>query len=105
MPAIGSLSIPKECEIEGVNNFQGNLFHSARWDHSISLKNRDVVVIGNGCSASQFVPAIAEKAKHLTQFARSPQWYIKMPVVKFGKVDQFLFSFVPGFLWLIRLVC
>ena len=42
----GSLSVPKECETPGASNFQGPLFHSAKWDHSFDWKNKDVVALG-----------------------------------------------------------
>jgi cation diffusion facilitator CzcD-associated flavoprotein CzcO len=65
--AVGGLSTPKECDIKGYQQFEGPLFHSARWDHSVDLKGKNVVVVGNGCSATQFVPIIAEQVKTLTQ--------------------------------------
>lgn len=43
---VGSLSVPKECEIPGAQGFQGPLFHSANWDHSFDWKDKDVVVLG-----------------------------------------------------------
>lgn len=69
--AAGSLSIPSDCPVPGKSSFQGPCFHSARWQ-DVDLKGKKVVVIGNGCSACQFVPIIAEEAKHLTQYIRSP---------------------------------
>ena len=44
--AVGALSIPKECDIKGAENFKGRLFHSAQWDHSFDWADKDVVVIG-----------------------------------------------------------
>lgn len=44
--AVGSLSVPNPCEIEGVNDFGGRLFHSAKWDHGLDWKDKEVVVIG-----------------------------------------------------------
>lgn len=44
--AVGALSIPKECDIKGYNNFRGKLFHSAQWDHQFNWANKDVIVIG-----------------------------------------------------------
>jgi cation diffusion facilitator CzcD-associated flavoprotein CzcO len=65
--AVGGLSVPKECDIPGHENFKGKMFHSARWDWSVDLKGKDVIVVGNGCSATQFVPEIAKEVKTLTQ--------------------------------------
>jgi cation diffusion facilitator CzcD-associated flavoprotein CzcO len=37
--------------LKGLESFKGDLFHSARWRHDISLEEKRVGVIGNGCSA------------------------------------------------------
>ncbi|KAF2234375.1 cyclohexanone 1,2-monooxygenase, partial [Viridothelium virens] len=71
--AVGALSVPKECEIPGAEDFKGHIFHSSRWDHSFKWADKDVVVLGNGCSATQFVPILTtgpSPVHHLTQFAR-----------------------------------
>lgn len=44
--AVGSLSVPNECKIQGVQNYKGKLFHSAQWDHSFDWKDKNVVVLG-----------------------------------------------------------
>lgn len=49
MSCVGMLQYPKECNIPGYENFKGALFHSARWDHSVDLTGKDVIVVGNGC--------------------------------------------------------
>lgn len=67
--AVGALSVPKECETPGALNFQGPLFYSARWDHSFDWKNKDVVVPGNGCPATQFVPIMSGGPNALTKSA------------------------------------
>ena len=48
--AVGALSIPRECEIEGAGTFKGALFHSARWDHEFDWGDKEVVVIGTPLS-------------------------------------------------------
>lgn len=47
--ATGQLVEPKPCDIPGADSFKGSIFHSARWDHGVSLKDKNVIVIGNGC--------------------------------------------------------
>lgn len=47
--ATGLLAQPRECDIPGAASFKGALFHSARWDHSVDLEGKRVVVVGNGC--------------------------------------------------------
>ena len=55
----GGLSEPKLPDIEGIDTFAGELFHSARWDHDVDLTGKRVAVIGTGASAIQIVPEIA----------------------------------------------
>jgi cation diffusion facilitator CzcD-associated flavoprotein CzcO len=60
--------------IEGLREFQGVLFHSARWDENHSLKGERVAVIGSAASAVQFVPQIASDTQQLYIFQRSAPW-------------------------------
>ena len=48
--ALGILQIPKYPEIQGISDFQGTIFHSARWSNT-ELRGKRVAVIGNGASA------------------------------------------------------
>ncbi len=74
--ATGPLSRPSLPAISGIESFAGTMFHSARWDHSHSLKGERVAVIGTGASAVQFVPEIAPVADHVTVFQRSAPWVL-----------------------------
>ncbi|KAI7529839.1 hypothetical protein KC331_g14989, partial [Hortaea werneckii] len=94
--AVGSLSVPKPCEIPGAETFKGHLFHSAQWDHSLDWKNKDIVVLGNGCSATQFVPIMAQDAKQLTQFARQAQFLAERPNPDYGSLFKWVMRYVPG---------
>jgi cation diffusion facilitator CzcD-associated flavoprotein CzcO len=62
--ATGALSEPRLPDIEGIEGFRGELFHSARWDHSADLAGRRVAVIGTGASAIQIVPEVQRVAAH-----------------------------------------
>lgn len=73
---VGALSVPRKCDVPGSESFQGSLFHSARWEKDVDLQDRKVVILGNGCTASQIVPAISPKVKQLTQIVRSKHWYV-----------------------------
>jgi cation diffusion facilitator CzcD-associated flavoprotein CzcO len=50
---VGSLSVPKQCDIPGADTFKGKMFHSAQWDHTFDWNNKDVVVLGT-CPSPQF---------------------------------------------------
>lgn len=89
MSAVGGYTNPKYPELPGLDSFQGQVVHTAKWQQEYDLRGRDVVIIGNGCeynvvlpsclqhankssigSASQVVPAIIEDVGSLTQFIR-----------------------------------
>lgn len=77
--AIGTLDRPHIPNIEGFESFQGKIFHSARWDDTFQSKDKNVVVLGNGASATQFVPELVSNAGKgkVTQFVRSAHWWTK----------------------------
>lgn len=79
VPAVGALHLPNDCDIKGAENFKGALFHSARWDHSVVTKDKNVCVVGNGCSATQFVPILVKDAKMVRQFVRSMHYLMPNP--------------------------
>ena len=53
--ATGQLVEPKACDIPGAESFRGSLFHSAKWDHTVDLEGKNVVVIGNGCESPPYL--------------------------------------------------
>jgi cation diffusion facilitator CzcD-associated flavoprotein CzcO len=80
--AVGILNLMKLPMIPGMERFAGESFHSARWDYEYTggspdgnltnLADKVVGVIGAGASAIQCVPSLAESAKHLYVFQRTP---------------------------------
>jgi len=74
--ACGQLNEPRISEIDGLDSFEGETFHSARWRHDLDLADQRIGVIGNGASAVQFVPEIAPAASQLTVFQRSAHWIV-----------------------------
>jgi cation diffusion facilitator CzcD-associated flavoprotein CzcO len=77
--AVGLFDRPALPDIPGRSDFKGPQFHSARWDHSVSLAGKTVAVIGTGASAIQFVPAIAPEVEALHVFQRSAQYVLPKP--------------------------
>jgi cation diffusion facilitator CzcD-associated flavoprotein CzcO len=47
--AVGGLSMPNSFNIPGIETFMGDIVHTAQWNSDLSIQNKDVVVIGNGC--------------------------------------------------------
>jgi len=78
------LSRPSIPEIEGLDTFGGRWFHSARWDRGHDLAGRDVVVIGTGASAIQFVPEVVKVAGRVTVLQRTPSYVLSMPDRAYG---------------------
>ncbi len=72
--AVGPLDQPKNPNIKGINDFCGELVHTARWDDSVAVDGKRVAVIGTGATALQLVPILAERAAHLEVYQRTPIW-------------------------------
>lgn len=93
---LGQLNRPKWPHIEGIDSFDGTIFHSARWNHEHDLSGDRIAVIGNGASAVQFVPPVAEKAAKLYQFQHSPNWFLPKPDAPFSSEEIRRFGRIPG---------
>ena len=93
--AVGAISFPRDVKFKGMENFEGPLFHTARWNHSVDYTGKRVAVIGNGCSAAQVVPALAKKAALVKQYARSAQWYHARPNHVFTSFEKLMFRWLP----------
>ena len=74
--ACGQLTRPAIPRVEGIDKFEGPVFHSAEWDHEVDLEGRKVAVIGTGASAIQFVPEVAKVAGSTTIYQRSAPWIL-----------------------------
>lgn len=80
--ACGRQSLPKLPGIPGIENFEGHIFHSSRWDYDytggdasgglLGLIDKKVGVIGTGATGLQVVPAVAQDAQELFVFQRTP---------------------------------
>ena len=70
--ANGILTTPKLARISGMEKFQGDSFHTSRWDYNIDLEGRTVGIIGTGATAVQAVPELAKIVKDLYVFQRTP---------------------------------
>ncbi|KAI2780749.1 FAD/NAD(P)-binding domain-containing protein [Daldinia loculata] len=63
-------------DIPGINNFEGNLIHTASWPKDFDYTNKTVALIGNGSSGIQLLPTIQPGVKKLYHFVRTPTWII-----------------------------
>ncbi|KAK8093492.1 FAD/NAD(P)-binding domain-containing protein [Apiospora hydei] len=80
--------------VPGIDKFQGEVMHSARWRDNVDLADKNVVVVGTGCTSAQLVPALLETSsnsnavpasgvlaekrgpRHVTQLMRTAPWYM-----------------------------
>lgn len=91
--ATGGLHYPMLPKIQGMDQFQGATMHTARWDSTVDLNDKNVAVIGSAASAIQIVPQVAKVARSLKVFQRTPNWilprndrdYTRTEKVRFGK--------------------
>ena len=91
--AVGQLNIPKLPDIT-VESFEGETFHSARWDKEVTLASKRVAIIGTGASAMQLLPEVAKEAEQVLLFQRSAPWI--------RPTDNYRDDVAPGEHWLIR---
>ena len=98
----GQLNRPHVPDLPGLGDFEGKQFHSARWDHEHDLTGENVVVVGNGASAIQFIPQIAPKVKQLTILQRSPNWVIPRMDFAFSEAAKRRFRRYPVLLRALR---
>ncbi|AIT82188.1 flavin-containing monooxygenase [Novosphingobium pentaromativorans] len=72
--AVGFLNRPNVPEIPGIEQFDGECFHTARWPDELDLKGKRFAVVGTGCTGYQVIPELALEAEHVTVFQRTAQW-------------------------------
>ncbi|MFF2084006.1 flavin-containing monooxygenase [Nocardia sp. NPDC058176] len=93
--ATGALADPVVPAIPGADLFEGNSFHSARWNHDLDLTGKRVAVVGTGPSAVQFVPAIQPDVAQLTVFQRTPAWVVPRHDHEVGETRRALYRRFP----------
>ncbi|MDD9914507.1 MAG: NAD(P)/FAD-dependent oxidoreductase [Rhodospirillaceae bacterium] len=70
--ANGILTTPRLARIDGMESYQGESFHTSRWDYNVDLEGKRVGIIGTGATSVQVVPEIAKVVKELYVFQRTP---------------------------------
>lgn len=73
--SLGPLSAPTLPRLEGIDDFEGEAFHTYHWPKEpIDLTGKRVGVIGTGATGIQVIGAIADQVGELTVFQRRPNW-------------------------------
>lgn len=76
--ASGMFSTARYPDIPGIESFEGQLNHTTEWDEDYDASGRCISVIGNGSTGVQLLSPLAEEAKHVYAFVRTPQWVSPM---------------------------
>jgi cation diffusion facilitator CzcD-associated flavoprotein CzcO len=92
---VGGLHQPALPDLPGLQTFEGNAFHSSRWNHSASLHGKSVAVIGTGASAIQFIPKIQPQVSALHVYQRTPAWIVSKTDTVIAKGVQRAFARFP----------
>ncbi|MFT3766785.1 MAG: NAD(P)/FAD-dependent oxidoreductase [Minicystis sp.] len=66
-------------QLPGVERFKGRIVHPQWWPEDLDYSGKRVVVIGSGATAVTLVPAMAERAGHVTMLQRSPSYIMSLP--------------------------
>lgn len=86
--AVGCLSAAQMPQFDGLEDFQGELYHTGSWPHEgVDFAGKKVAVIGTGSSGIQAIPVIAQQAEHVTIFQRTPNYTVPARNRKLG-VDE-----------------
>ena len=88
-----SYTKPHMPSFKNQENFAGQIIHPQFWSDDVDYVDKKVAVIGSGATAITIVPAISEKAKHVTMIQRSPTYVVSGPSE--DKINKFLRRFLP----------
>ncbi|CAN3476653.1 hypothetical protein DICA0_D22298 [Diutina catenulata] len=102
---LGGLVHPKHPEVPGLQDvFKGEYVHSAMW-RDVPLKGKNVLVLGNGCSGTQFVPAVLRDydPASVTQIARSKH-HIMPPLPSILQIAYNLVARIWIFQFILRFI-
>jgi cation diffusion facilitator CzcD-associated flavoprotein CzcO len=85
---IGGLHVPAKPAFPGIERFEGEVFHSAQWNHEYDFRGKRVAAVGTGASAIQFVPEIAPQVAQLDLYQRTAPWImpkVDRPIPRFER--------------------
>ncbi|WP_430461841.1 flavin-containing monooxygenase [Thalassolituus sp. LLYu03] len=66
-------------EFAGRDDYKGQVIHPQFWPEDLNYAGKKVVVIGSGATAVTLVPAMTDKAAHITMLQRSPSYVVSVP--------------------------
>jgi cyclohexanone monooxygenase len=93
--AVGLFTAPTMPALLEEEPFSGTLVHTARWDHALDLKDKNVAVLGTGSTAAQLVPEVVKVARKVYSIQRSPTWIFPKPDREYTEREKWVFAHVP----------
>jgi cation diffusion facilitator CzcD-associated flavoprotein CzcO len=66
-------------DFKGMDQYTGQILHPMSWPEDLDYTGKRVVVIGSGATAVTLVPAMTDKAAHVTMLQRSPTYMASVP--------------------------
>jgi cation diffusion facilitator CzcD-associated flavoprotein CzcO len=99
---MGPLAEPKTPPLAGLEDFEGETFHSARWNHDYDFRGKRVAAVGTGASAIQFVPEIQKDVEQLHVIQRTAPWIMPHPNRAIRGWEQRLYDRFPALQKLVR---
>ena len=100
--AMGPLTEPKIPDVPGLEDFEGEVMHSARWDHDYDFGGKRVASVGTGASAIQYVPAIQPEVERLHVFQRTAPWIVPHTNRPTTRLERRLYGALPAAQELVR---
>lgn len=84
--ATGCLSAAQLPNIQGIDQYEGNIYHTGEWPkEGVDFSGQRVAVVGTGSSGVQAIPEIAKQASQLYVFQRTPNYSVP---AENGPLDQ-----------------
>ncbi len=94
--APGLLSEPKTPPLPGLDSFEGDTIHTARWAQAPEFRGKRVAVVGTGATAIQLVPYLGQECERLYVFQRTPPWVLPLLDRPVGDWLKRLYATAPG---------
>ena len=89
--AVGLFASSKLPDWPGLEDFAGEVVHTAEWDETLDLTGKKVAVVGVGSSATQVVPTVAPDAASVTVYQRQPGWVLPKGDRDFSALERRVF--------------
>ena len=99
----GGQYLPKIPDFDGLEDYKGKLFHSARWNQNADIKGKRIAVIGSAASAIQIIPELAKVASQVDMYQRTASWVMTSPNQENSQLRQCANRYIPLYQKLQRL--